>query len=276
MLTGLLPFALRRKVGTDAPTHFEAPTGTRAAIDYEAEAGPTISIRLQELFGLATHPTIAGGRIPLVIELLSPAHRPVQVTRDLPGLRVRSLRGGTQRHARALPAPSLARRSARRHPDPARQAARHLIGQDMDLHTAGHRRGVVAAPHHAAAEAGRAILAEGGNALEAMVAMAATIAAVYPHMNHIGGDGFLLVRERSARVRALMGAGPAGAKATQALYREHGFDEIRRAARLRRSPCRPQSRAGRWRSRPPRHRAGGCRSTCCSAPRSVMRATATR
>jgi len=96
----------------------------------------------------------------------------------------------------------------------------------MDIHTAGHRRGVVAAPHHLAAEAGRAILAEGGNALEAMVAMAATIAAVYPHMNHIGGDGFWLVRERSGRVRALMGAGPAGAKATPAFYREHGHDTI--------------------------------------------------
>ena len=54
-------------------------------IDYEAETGPTISIRLQELFGLDRHPAIAGGRVPLVIELLSPAHRPVQVTRDLPG-----------------------------------------------------------------------------------------------------------------------------------------------------------------------------------------------
>ena len=70
------------------------------------------------------------------------------------------------------------------------------------------------------------ILAEGGNALEAMVAMAATIAAVYPHMNHIGGDGFWLVREPSGRVRALMGAGPAGAKATPAFYREHGHDTI--------------------------------------------------
>ena len=70
------------------------------------------------------------------------------------------------------------------------------------------------------------MLAEGGNALEAMVAMAATIAAVYPHMNHIGGDGFWLVREPSGRVRALMGAGPAGAKATPELYREHGHDEI--------------------------------------------------
>src|ERR1700735_245524 len=96
----------------------------------------------------------------------------------------------------------------------------------MDLHTAGHRRGVVAAPHHAAAEAGRAILAEGGNALEAMIAMAATIVAVYPHMNHIGGDGFWLVRERNGRVRALMGAGRAGTDARIDLYREHGHDDI--------------------------------------------------
>jgi len=84
-LTELLAWPLRRRLDAEAPTHFEAPTGTHAAIDYEAEAGPTISIRLQELFGLATHPAIAGGRIPLVIELLSPAHRPVQVTRDLAG-----------------------------------------------------------------------------------------------------------------------------------------------------------------------------------------------
>ena len=91
----------------------------------------------------------------------------------------------------------------------------------IDLHTAGHRRGVVCAPHAAAAEAGRAILGEGGNALEAMVAMAASIAAVYPHMNHLGGDGFWLVREPNRRVRAIMAAGPAGSLATPALYREH-------------------------------------------------------
>jgi gamma-glutamyltranspeptidase/glutathione hydrolase len=96
----------------------------------------------------------------------------------------------------------------------------------MDRFTSGHRRGVVCAPHAAAAEDGRAVLAEGGNAIEAMIAMAASIAAVYPHMNHIGGDGFWLIRERNGRVRALMGAGPAGAKATPALYREHGFDTI--------------------------------------------------
>jgi len=60
----------------------------------------------------------------------------------------------------------------------------------MELHTAGHRRGVAAAPPPRRHRGGRAALAEGGNAIEAMVAMAATIAAVYPHMNHIGGDGF--------------------------------------------------------------------------------------
>ncbi len=96
----------------------------------------------------------------------------------------------------------------------------------MDLHTAGHRRGVVAAPHHVAAEAGRTILAEGGNALETMIAMAAAIAAVYPHMNHIGGDGFWLVRQPNGRVHAVMGAGRAGADARIDLYRDHGHDEI--------------------------------------------------
>ncbi|MDI3470486.1 MAG: oxamate amidohydrolase [Pseudolabrys sp.] len=96
----------------------------------------------------------------------------------------------------------------------------------MDLYTSGHRRGVICAPHAAAVEDGRRILAEGGNAIEAMVAMAAAIAAVYPHMNHLGGDAFWLIREPNGRVRALMGAGPAGAKATPALYREHGHDTI--------------------------------------------------
>src|SRR5579872_1580286 len=96
----------------------------------------------------------------------------------------------------------------------------------MNLHTAGHRRGVVCAPHAATVEDGRHILAEGGNAVEAMIAMAASIAATYPHMNHIGGDGFWLIREPSGRVRALMGAGCAGSKATAQLYRDHGYDHI--------------------------------------------------
>src|SRR5664279_4065044 len=96
----------------------------------------------------------------------------------------------------------------------------------MNLYTAGHRRGVVCAPHAATVEDGRAILAEGGNAIEAMIAMAASIAAVYPHMNHVGGDGFWLIREPSGRVRAIMGAGRAGAKATPRLYRDAGHHEI--------------------------------------------------
>jgi len=81
----LLPWALRRRLDAEAPTHFTAPSGSQVPIDYEAAEGPKLSIRVQELFGLAVHPAIAQGRVPLVIELLSPAHRPVQVTRDLPG-----------------------------------------------------------------------------------------------------------------------------------------------------------------------------------------------
>jgi len=84
-LMALLPWDLRARLDREAPTHFEAPTGSMLAIDYEAEQGPTIAVRLQELFGLNAHPSIAKGRVPLVLELLSPAHRPVQVTRDLPG-----------------------------------------------------------------------------------------------------------------------------------------------------------------------------------------------
>jgi ATP-dependent helicase HrpB len=104
-LMSLLPWELRARLEREAPTHFEAPTGTMLAIDYEAEQGPTIAVRLQELFGLNTHPSIAKGAVPLVLELLSPAQRPVQVTRDLPGFwrgsyaAVRSdLRGRYPRH----------------------------------------------------------------------------------------------------------------------------------------------------------------------------------
>ena len=75
-------------------------------------------------------------------------------------------------------------------------------------------------------EDGRAILAEGGNAIEAMLAMAACIAAVYPHMNHIGGDGFWLIREPSGRVRAMMGAGGPGRKRRHASIAMPGIDEI--------------------------------------------------
>ena len=84
-LTARLPYPLQRRLAAEAPTHFEAPTGSRVPIDYEAEVGPKIAIRVQELFGLDRHPAIAAGKIPLLVELLSPAHRLVQMTRDLPG-----------------------------------------------------------------------------------------------------------------------------------------------------------------------------------------------
>ncbi len=104
-IMNLLPWDQRARLDKEAPTHFEAPTGSILAIDYEAEQGPTIAVRLQELFGLSTHPSVAKGKVPLVLELLSPAQRPVQVTRDLPGFwrgsyqDVRSdLRGRYPRH----------------------------------------------------------------------------------------------------------------------------------------------------------------------------------
>ncbi|MGA7229668.1 MAG: gamma-glutamyltransferase [Xanthobacteraceae bacterium] len=95
------------------------------------------------------------------------------------------------------------------------------MANPVSLHSAGHRRGVVCAPHFATVEAGRSILAEGGNAIEAMLAMAASIAAVYPHMNHLGGDGFWIIREPSGRVRAIMAAGPAALAAKPELYRDY-------------------------------------------------------
>jgi ATP-dependent helicase HrpB len=84
-LHGLLPWRLSRRLDAEAPTHFSAPSGSVVAIDYAAEEGPKLAIRVQELFGLDRHPTIAAGRVAVVVELLSPAQRPVQVTRDLPG-----------------------------------------------------------------------------------------------------------------------------------------------------------------------------------------------
>ncbi|WP_018263258.1 ATP-dependent helicase HrpB [Methylobacterium sp. WSM2598] len=83
-LHALLPWTLRARLDAEAPTHVEVPTGSRLPIDYGAEE-PVLAVRVQELFGLAAHPTIGGGRVPLVLHLLSPAQRPIQITRDLPG-----------------------------------------------------------------------------------------------------------------------------------------------------------------------------------------------
>ncbi|MDP8252113.1 ATP-dependent helicase HrpB [Pseudochrobactrum saccharolyticum] len=82
-LRSLVPFDLQRQIDTLAPTHFTVPTGSNIAINYEGDE-PVIAVRVQELFGLTTHPSIARDTVPLLLELLSPAHRPIQITRDLP------------------------------------------------------------------------------------------------------------------------------------------------------------------------------------------------
>jgi ATP-dependent helicase HrpB len=104
-LVSLVPHELQRKIDVLAPTHFAAPTGNNHPIRYDGEL-PVLAIRVQELFGLKDHPSIAGGSIPLLLELLSPGHKPIQLTRDLPGFwkgswaAVRSdMRGRYPKHA---------------------------------------------------------------------------------------------------------------------------------------------------------------------------------
>jgi ATP-dependent helicase HrpB len=82
-LKALVSWDRQRELDKLAPTHVEVPSGSRIAIDYANPAEPTLSVRLQEMFGLTETPCIAGGKVPLTVHLLSPARRPVQVTRDL-------------------------------------------------------------------------------------------------------------------------------------------------------------------------------------------------
>ena len=84
-LRALVPWELQRRLDTEAPDAWTTPLGARCAIDYAADGGPRIEVRVQELFGLGVHPAIAGGRVALTLSLLSPARRPIQTTRDLPG-----------------------------------------------------------------------------------------------------------------------------------------------------------------------------------------------
>jgi ATP-dependent helicase HrpB len=110
---GALTEALRTLLGWDAlrqidrlaPADFTSPAGSTHAIDYAAEAGPTVELRVQALFGLATHPVVGERRVPLVLSLTSPAGRPIQTTRDLPGFWqgswrdvAREMRGRYPRH----------------------------------------------------------------------------------------------------------------------------------------------------------------------------------
>lgn len=85
-LKARLPWPLHQRLEAEAPTHFEVPTGSRIPLDYTGEGtAPVLAVRIQELFGCTTHPAIAGGKVPLVVHLLSPAQRPLQITQDVPG-----------------------------------------------------------------------------------------------------------------------------------------------------------------------------------------------
>jgi ATP-dependent helicase HrpB len=83
-LKAMLPWDMRRRLEEEAPTHFETPAGSKIALDYSSEGGPTLSVRVQELYGLSDHPAIARGKAALTLELLSPASRPIQITKNLP------------------------------------------------------------------------------------------------------------------------------------------------------------------------------------------------
>ncbi|MDB5494311.1 MAG: helicase [Phenylobacterium sp.] len=82
-LRGLIPWDLQRRFDAEAPARWTAPTGNSFAIDYAAEGGPRVAVRVQEVYGLDEHPRVGGA--PLTLALLSPAHRPIQTTKDLPG-----------------------------------------------------------------------------------------------------------------------------------------------------------------------------------------------
>ncbi|TLU66085.1 ATP-dependent helicase HrpB [Enterobacter sp. MF024] len=82
-LQNLTDWSLRQRLDTELPGHYTVPTGSRIAIRYHEDNPPALAVRMQEMFGEATTPAIAQGRVPLVLELLSPAQRPLQITRDL-------------------------------------------------------------------------------------------------------------------------------------------------------------------------------------------------
>jgi ATP-dependent helicase HrpB len=104
-LGALLTWEQKAKLDQLAPTHLEVPSGSRIPIDYSEPLAPVLAVRLQEVFGWTRTPTVAGGRVPLTLHLLSPARRPVQVTRDLAGFWrttyfevMRELKGRYPRH----------------------------------------------------------------------------------------------------------------------------------------------------------------------------------
>ena len=82
-LRGLLDYPLLQRLDSELPGHYTVPTGSRITIRYHEDNPPALAVRMQEMFGEASTPTLAQGRVPLVLELLSPAQRPLQITRDL-------------------------------------------------------------------------------------------------------------------------------------------------------------------------------------------------
>ena len=89
-IEGLVPWDLRRRVDRLAPSMLATPAGVSVAIDYSADGGPRVDVRVQALFGLKAHPSVGDGKVPLTLALTSPAHRPIQITKDLPGFWVGS------------------------------------------------------------------------------------------------------------------------------------------------------------------------------------------
>jgi ATP-dependent helicase HrpB len=104
-LEQLIGYPALRQLERIAPREFVSPAGSSHPIDYSAPGGPTIEVRAQALFGLAQHPTVAGGAVPLIVAITSPAGRPIQTTKDLPGFWagswrdvVKDMRGRYPRH----------------------------------------------------------------------------------------------------------------------------------------------------------------------------------
>jgi ATP-dependent helicase HrpB len=127
-LRGIIGWEGMKAIDRLAPSHFDSPAGSSHLIDYAAEGGPRVELRPQALFGLAAHPMVGGGRVPLVLSLTSPAGRPIQTTRDLPGFWTgswsdvaREMRGRYPRHpwpddpAAANPTLRTKNADARRH-----------------------------------------------------------------------------------------------------------------------------------------------------------------
>lgn len=123
-LEGLMGYEALRALKRIAPEEFTSPAGSRHAIDYSAPAGPTVEVRAQALFGLAQHPMLAGGQVPLILAITSPAGRPIQTTKDLPRFWagswrdvVKDMRGRYPRHPwpddPAAAAPTLRTKRAR-------------------------------------------------------------------------------------------------------------------------------------------------------------------